>query len=60
MPSGERLILELDPAGGPALRVEWDVDALREPGGFEGMAFVVELANPHDQSVPDREHFIVD
>jgi hypothetical protein len=30
MPSGERLILELDPAGGPALRVEWDVDALRD------------------------------
>src|SRR6478735_955189 len=30
MPSGERLVLELDPAGGPALRVEWDVDALRD------------------------------
>jgi hypothetical protein len=30
MPSGERLILELDPAGGAALRVEWDVDALRD------------------------------
>ena len=32
MPSGERLVLELDPAGGPALRVEWDADALRELG----------------------------
>jgi len=30
MPSGERLVLELDPAGGPSLRVEWDVGALRE------------------------------
>ena len=36
MPSGERLVLELDPAGGPALRVEWDVDALRERGAAEG------------------------
>ena len=30
MPSGERRVLELDPPGGPALRVEWDVDALRD------------------------------
>jgi hypothetical protein len=36
MPSGERLILELDPAGGPALRVEWDVDSLRERGTASG------------------------
>ena len=36
MPSGERLVLELDPAGGPALRVEWDVDALRERGAPSG------------------------
>jgi hypothetical protein len=32
MPSGERLVLDLDPADGPSLRVEWDVDALRELG----------------------------
>jgi hypothetical protein len=36
MPSGERLVLELDPADGPALRVEWDVDALRERGAAGG------------------------
>jgi hypothetical protein len=30
MPSGDPLVLELGPAGGPALRVEWDVEALRE------------------------------
>src|SRR6266566_2421029 len=42
MPSGERLVLELDPAGGPSLRVEWDVGALRElaarqqPGSGDG------------------------
>src|SRR6476659_5170429 len=36
MPSGERLLLELDPAGGPALRVEWDLDALRERGAAGG------------------------
>jgi hypothetical protein len=30
MPSGERLVLELGPPGGSALRVEWDVDALRD------------------------------
>jgi hypothetical protein len=33
MPSGDPLVLELGPAGGPALRVEWDVEALRELGG---------------------------
>ena len=32
MPSAEPLVLELDPAGGPALRIEWDLDALRELG----------------------------
>jgi hypothetical protein len=36
MPSGERLVLELDPAGGPALRIEWDVDALRELSASSG------------------------
>ncbi len=30
MPSGDPLVLELGPAGEPALRVEWDVEALRE------------------------------
>src|SRR3954447_18677775 len=35
MPSGERLVLERDPAGGSALRIDWDVDALREPGAGE-------------------------
>lgn len=30
MPSGDPLVLELGPAGWPALRVEWDVEALRE------------------------------
>jgi hypothetical protein len=30
MPSGDPLVLELGPAGGPALRVEWSVEALRE------------------------------
>jgi hypothetical protein len=30
MPSGDPLVLELSPADGPALRVEWDVEALRE------------------------------
>jgi hypothetical protein len=30
MPSGDPLVLELGPASGPALQVEWDVDALRE------------------------------
>jgi len=33
MPSGDPLVLELGPAGGPALRVEWDVEALRELSG---------------------------
>ena len=30
MPSGDPLVLELGPAGGPVLQVEWDVEALRE------------------------------
>ncbi len=30
MPSGDPLVLELGPAAGPGLRVEWDVEALRE------------------------------
>ncbi|MEK6272349.1 MAG: hypothetical protein AABM42_06845 [Actinomycetota bacterium] len=30
MPSGDPLVLELGPAGGPALRVEWNVEALRQ------------------------------
>ena len=30
MPSVDPLALELGPAGGPVLRVEWDVEALRE------------------------------
>ena len=30
MPGGDPLVLELGPAGGAALRVEWDVEALRE------------------------------
>ena len=30
MPSGDPLVLELGPADGPALRLEWDVEALRE------------------------------
>jgi hypothetical protein len=33
MPSSDPLVLELGPAGGPALRVEWDVEALREMSG---------------------------
>ena len=33
MPSGDPLVLELGPAGEPALRVEWDVEALRELSG---------------------------
>jgi hypothetical protein len=33
MPSGDPLVLELGPADGPALRVEWDVEALRELSG---------------------------
>jgi hypothetical protein len=28
---------------------------LPQPGGFEGITHVVELANAHDQPVPDRE-----
>jgi hypothetical protein len=35
MPSGDRLMLELDPAEGHALRLEWDVEALRELSGSE-------------------------
>jgi hypothetical protein len=30
MPSSEPMALELGPAGGPVLRVQWDVEALRE------------------------------
>jgi hypothetical protein len=30
MPSADPLVLELGPSGGPVLRVEWDVEALRE------------------------------
>jgi hypothetical protein len=30
MPSGDPLVLELGPAGGPAVRLEWDLEALRE------------------------------
>ena len=30
MPSSDPLVVELGPAVGPALRVEWDVEALRE------------------------------
>jgi hypothetical protein len=33
MPSSDPLVLELGPAGGPGLRVEWDVEALRELSG---------------------------
>jgi hypothetical protein len=40
MPSGDPLLLELGPSGGPLLRIEWDAEALRElsatshdPGG---------------------------
>ncbi len=36
MPSGDPLVLELGAAGGPALRVEWDLDALRELSGAAG------------------------
>jgi len=36
MPSGDPLVLELGAAGGPALRVEWDVEALRELSGAAG------------------------
>ena len=30
MPSGDPLVLDLGSAGGPAVRIEWDVEALRE------------------------------
>ena len=33
MPSGDPLVLDLGAAGGPALRVEWDLQALRELSG---------------------------
>ena len=32
---------------------------LPQPGGFEGLTFVVELANTHDHPVPDREQLVV-
>ena len=32
---------------------------LRQPGGFEGLTFVVELADTHDDPVPDREQLVV-
>ena len=30
MPSGDPLVLDLGPPGGPAVRIEWDLEALRE------------------------------
>lgn len=36
MPSGDPLVLELGPAGEPALRVEWNVEALRELSAAPG------------------------
>src|SRR4051794_14939640 len=32
---------------------------LPQPGGFDGRALVVELANPHDHPVPDREQLVL-
>jgi hypothetical protein len=36
MPSGDPLMLELGPADQPALRLEWDLDALRELDATRG------------------------
>ena len=33
---------------------------LPQPGAFEGVALVVELAKAHDHAFPDRDQFVAD